>query len=141
MISINATLVVQVINFLILIFILNKILFGPILKTLEEREQSIADTQAEMKRLQVEAHEKAELLESQLSQARRESSARKAEAQAEASSQAEAILDKAQAEATDHFRDAQNRTEAQVEQARSSLSEFKDAIVEMVLLKVMGRKI
>ncbi len=54
MISINATLVVQVIHLLILTFILNRLMFRPILKLVDERTQYVKDTNDEIKNLRLE---------------------------------------------------------------------------------------
>ena len=93
MISINATLIVQVVNLLILIWILNKILFKPILRIMEEREQKITESNAEMERLRVDAAEKAQAIEAQMKQARREASAKKDEVCSRASVEAQRIID------------------------------------------------
>ncbi|MBW2324509.1 MAG: ATP synthase F0 subunit B [Deltaproteobacteria bacterium] len=58
MISINATLIVQIINFLVLIWILNRILFRPIFKIVEERKSVIQSSRAEIERLKSEAEER-----------------------------------------------------------------------------------
>jgi F-type H+-transporting ATPase subunit b len=54
MISINATLILQVLHFLILVFVLNRILFRPILKLISERTAYIETTTHEIKNLEVE---------------------------------------------------------------------------------------
>jgi F-type H+-transporting ATPase subunit b len=41
MIKLNATLIVQVVNFLLLMWILNHLLFKPILRALEKREEKV----------------------------------------------------------------------------------------------------
>ena len=55
MISINATLVVQIIHFLILVFILNRLMFKPILKKIEERKEYVEKTKGEINDLDQEA--------------------------------------------------------------------------------------
>ena len=51
MIEINFTLLIQAANFLLLIFLLNVVLYKPILKILEEREHRIDGQQAEAKKI------------------------------------------------------------------------------------------
>ncbi|MGI6386387.1 MAG: ATP synthase F0 subunit B [Desulfomonilia bacterium] len=51
MIELNWTFFVQIFNFLLLMFILNKILYKPILKVLDEREARIAGGQEKAKEL------------------------------------------------------------------------------------------
>ncbi|MBI4775933.1 MAG: ATP synthase F0 subunit B [Deltaproteobacteria bacterium] len=49
MISINATLLVQLINFLLLMYILNRLLFRPILQTVRERRERIEQARKDAK--------------------------------------------------------------------------------------------
>ena len=141
MISINATLVVQLINFLVLIWILNKILFRPILKIMTEREKSIQDAKKNMENLRVEADEKARIIEERLHKARKAASVTADEVRKEASAQAKDIIGRAQAQAQTYVADVQAEAEKQADQVRQSMSEYKDAIVEMIFLKVMGRNV
>jgi F-type H+-transporting ATPase subunit b len=57
MISINATLILQVLHFLILVFVLNRILFRPILKLINERTEYVETTTHEIRNLEVETEE------------------------------------------------------------------------------------
>ncbi len=53
MISINATLIVQVIHFSILTFILNRLMFRPILKLINDRKQYAEKTRDEIKKIEL----------------------------------------------------------------------------------------
>ncbi|MCP4001475.1 MAG: F0F1 ATP synthase subunit B', partial [Gammaproteobacteria bacterium] len=53
MISINATLVVQLIHFLLLLFIMNRLMLQPLLKLIREREDYTKRTKSEIKELEV----------------------------------------------------------------------------------------
>ncbi|MBU2552613.1 MAG: ATP synthase F0 subunit B [Proteobacteria bacterium] len=140
MISINATLVVQVVNFLILIWILNKILFKPIFRIMDEREKTVTGARAEMKRLRVEAEHKSRALENQLKEARQNASAERDEAYQTAKAEANEIMAQARGKANEHVGAVQAEAQKKVDKARKDLDDFKAAIVEMVYLKVMGRK-
>jgi F-type H+-transporting ATPase subunit b len=48
MVEINLTIVIQVVQFLILLFILNRILFRPISQAIEERDGKIAEARINM---------------------------------------------------------------------------------------------
>ena len=54
MISINATLILQVINIIILILILNRLMFRPILKLTRERVEYFRSTKNQIKELELE---------------------------------------------------------------------------------------
>jgi F-type H+-transporting ATPase subunit b len=141
MISINATLIVQVINFLILMYILDRILFKPILRIVEEREKTVRDSKMEMSRLKDEAEKKAVQVETRLQDARRTAFEHRQGVVAEANKQADEIIGKALNKAHDHLASVKNASVKQATEVRESLSAYKGAIVEMVFAKVMGRKI
>ncbi len=140
MISINATLVVQLLNFLVLVWILNQILFKPTFKVLAEREKVVEQAKNESLRLKTEAQEKAVAVESKLDIARKEAAANRDEIRIQASAQALEITNQAQAQAQEHIQAVRTETSGEVRKARESLEQFKEAIVEMVHMKVLGRK-
>ena len=141
MISINATLIFQVINFLILMWILNRLLYRPILKIIEEREQTLENTKLEMNRLKEAATEKAESIEAQLQEARSVASAERDEARHKARTEADAAINKAIHQAEEHIDSVRQKAHQQAVEAREELNNYKTALTEMVLLKVMGRKV
>ena len=55
------TLVAQVVNFLILVYLLKRFLYGPITKAMDEREQRVADRLAEAEEKRAQADEEAQL--------------------------------------------------------------------------------
>ena len=70
MVEINLTIVVQVIQFLILVFVLNRLLFKPIGQVLAEREQKITSWEEKTQNLQETARLNLEKYENQLTEER-----------------------------------------------------------------------
>lgn len=70
MVEINLTIVVQVIQFLILVFILNRLLFKPIGQVLAERQQQITSWEEKTQNLQETARLNLEKYENQLTEER-----------------------------------------------------------------------
>lgn len=141
MISINATLVVQLINFLILIWILNRVLFKPTFRILEEREKHISDAKEKLISLRKEAENKIQSFEAQMQTARKAAAEKGDEVKGEAEVQAKEIIDQARNQAQEHVSSVQAEAEEQASKVRESMGEYKDAIVDMVFVKVMGRKV
>ncbi len=139
MISINATLVVQIVNFLILIWILNRILFRPIFKIIDEREDFIASSKADIERIEAEAMGKIRAYENRMSKARAEARARRDTARGEANTSAREIMDRAKAEAQDHISAIQTEAAEAVEGVKIELAGFRESIAELVLAKFVGR--
>ena len=108
--SINATLFIQAIVFLILVWFTMKFVWPPIAKALDERAQKIADGLAAADRAKSELTAANQRVEKELSQARNETASRLADADR----RAQAIIEEAKARATD---------EQQTVQAREALRE------------------
>ncbi len=139
MISINATLVVQIVNFLILIWILNRILFRPIFKIIDERENFIASSKADIERIEAEVMGKLRTYENRMAKAREEARARRDKARSEANTRAREIMNRAKAEAQDHISAIQTEAAEAVEGVKLELAGFRESIAELVLAKFVGR--
>ena len=140
MLDINATLLVQIVNFIVLLAVLKKFAWGPLLKTMHERsakiEKNILDADAD----RMKAAELKKEYEEQLSKARL---------------RAQEITDAAAARADQETRDQKEATKLEIEKmkesARANLAlereeaakEMKGQMVTMALAaaaKLMGRK-
>jgi len=131
-VSINATLIVQAIVFLILVLFTMKFVWPPIAKALDERAQKVADGLAAADRAQVELTSANKRVEQELAQTRTETSNRLADAERRAL----AIIDEAKARATEEgnkiVASAKAEAEQQAIQAREALRE------QVALLAVKG---
>jgi F-type H+-transporting ATPase subunit b len=94
-VSINSTLIVQIIVFLILVWFTMKFVWPPIAKALDERAQKIADGLAAADRAQVELASANKRVEQELAQTRTETGNRLADAERRAL----AIIEEAKARA------------------------------------------
>lgn len=121
--SINATLFVQAIVFLILVWFTMKFVWPPIAKALDERAQKIADGLAAADRAKSELTAANQRVEKELSQARNETASRLADADR----RAQAIIEEAKARATEEGNKivaaARAEAEQQSVQAREALRE------------------
>lgn len=110
MINIDLTLVASILNFFILVWLMKRVLYKPVLKLLEERKQTIAEKLQEAEKKNQEAAEKKEeyqhlLAESKdeareiLKRAAQSGEALKQEIVAKAQVRAQEIIDQAQAQA------------------------------------------
>ena len=141
MISINATLVVQLINFLVLIWILNRVLFRPIFRIMQDRQDTLDQANTRFRNLKDEVEKKTTEIEVQLRRARKQASAASQQMKSEASAQAKEMIEASQAKAQQHIAEVEADAQKQAQNVRGSLDQYRDAIVEMVTLKVMGRKV
>ncbi|HSN78126.1 MAG TPA: F0F1 ATP synthase subunit B [Anaerolineae bacterium] len=134
-------LIAQIFNFFVLLIILRRFLFKPMVNMLETRKQRIADglQAAEMARREAEA-ERAQL-QSQIDAERREAMERVAAASKRGETLAAEIESSARQDALKILEDA--RSEATRERERI-IAEAQDQIAELAMLaaeKVLGREL
>lgn len=130
--SINATLFVQAIVFLILVLFTMKFVWPPIAKALDERAQKIADGLAAADRAKSELTAANQRVEQELAQTRNETATRLADADR----RAQAIIEEAKTRATEEagkiVTAARSEAEQQSIAARESLRE------QVAMLAVKG---
>ncbi len=132
-------LLAQIVNFLVILFVLNKFFYKPIVKTLEERKAKIAqslqnadlietklqETEEKTSKAQQEAHEKAKIIID------------------EAKKEAQRISDEATEEARKTHQDAISTANAQIaaqkEEMKKSLEKETLGLVGEVVKKVLKR--
>ena len=121
--SINATLFVQCIVFLILVIFTMKFVWPPIAKALDERAQKLADGLAAADKAKTELTAVNKRVEQELAQTRNETASRLADAE----SRGQAIIDEAKARATEEGNKIVAAARAEAEQqaiaAREALRE------------------
>lgn len=134
-------LLAQIVNFLILLFILNKVLFKPLLKVLDERKNKIATSLKEAERISEElakaektskeivekAETKADLI---VLEAEEAAANLRADGHAKAKEEAEKILKK-----------TQETLELEKEKMRASLRRELMEVVVMATEKIMGKNL
>jgi F-type H+-transporting ATPase subunit b len=122
-VSINATLFVQAIVFLILVLFTMKFVWPPVAKALDERAQKIADGLAAADRAKSELSAANQRVEQELSQARNETATRLADADRRAQAIIEEAKVRASEEAAKIVAAARSEAEQQAVQARETLRE------------------
>ncbi|MDR1314477.1 MAG: ATP synthase F0 subunit B [Deltaproteobacteria bacterium] len=140
-VALDWTLVAQLVTFLVLMFVLNQILFKPILNVLREREMLFEDLKGKAASFkdqleQGEAEEKSERTGA-VKEGEKAQNARKLEGQAEERS----ILEKAQAESAGRLEDAAKDLEAQVAEAKKGLEAEARTLGLDIAQKLLGREI
>jgi F-type H+-transporting ATPase subunit b len=137
MISINATLFIQVLHFLILIFILNRIMFRPIIRLMRERSRHIEGLQRETERIKSEALQLVHKRMSLEMGARKEAGAERARLKKEAEDLAAEILGDHRAKVAAIRADVIQRIDVQLDEARRVIKQeaavLADEISETLL--------
>jgi F-type H+-transporting ATPase subunit b len=140
-INVNATLLIQVINFVVLMLILNAILYKPIMAKMREREARIKGDLDGAKNLEQKVLDQEALHQEELTKARQTASGEKADLMAEAKKQEAGILDKARGEASVIVEEMKATIQKEAEGARATLKEEMTPLAQSVAEKILGRSL
>jgi F-type H+-transporting ATPase subunit b len=140
-INLNVTVLIQAINFLILIFLLSKFLFKPLAKFLADRSAGIEKSLAEAKAAH-EAAAKAEAeYQAQMREAQREIAAIREQGQREVEAERQRLLQASRAEAERLVGQAKAEIEAETKRAKAGLREEAAGIALAAAERLLGRTI
>ncbi len=141
MVSIDYSLGIQVVNFLILIFILNKLLYKPILAVLDQRKKQTDDSEAEIRTLQKSIDQKMSAYEEKLQLAKAEALAIKKNLIKQGDEEAKSLVDAARAEVPGMQEAFRLKTAGEIESARTILSDNSRKLSVEIAEKIVGRSL
>ena len=141
MIEINLTIVIQVLQFLILMFILNRLLFKPISQVMAERKAKINAWEEKTQNLQDSARVKLETYENQLREERTQAQERQEQLTKELKKKEEENLQTVSAEAAGLVASAQQALGEETERLRLELRQQAVELSQILAEKVLGRKV
>jgi F-type H+-transporting ATPase subunit b len=141
MVEINLTIVIQVVQFLILVFILNRILFRPISQAIEERDGKIDAWEEKTRTLQETVRTKIESYEKELAEVR-------ARAQEEQQQLSNELKEREEEKVRAVFEEAAQMVvltnqalQEETKRLRQELRRQAEEMAQMVTEKVLGRKV
>ena len=141
MISINFTIIIQVINFIFLMWFLNKFLFKPVLKMLDERNNKITTDFEYAEKINKNVDEGLEALEEEFKKARLESNRLKNEIKDEGSKVAFDKLEQAKKKANDYMSNFQKELDDNKKEVKAALQKEIDSIAKSISSVLLGREI
>jgi len=141
MVSLDYTLFIQILNFLALIFILNVLLYKPILKMLDSRRERIAKADEEVKGLNDLIEKKLAEYENQIQAAKLEAMDKRNEIVQQGTAAAQEIIDAAKNEIAGMMDNFQARLAGEIDAARKVLNSQTKQISREIAEKVLGRSI
>lgn len=141
MIELNLAFVVQMINFGILVLILNVFLYKPIRTILAERRQVIDSAREKAVSVDQDVQEKMAQYEARLRDAKNEAAGRRAEALKVAQAEEAALLEKARKEATDTLGAIRGKVVKEAAEARTLLAKQAEALSGDICEKILGRSL
>jgi len=139
LINLDRSLIVQVVNFLILLAILQRLLYKPLLAKMQERTAAIQKSLEEAQAARAEAARRQAESEARLRAAYAEAAAIRAQALKEAAEERQRLVDAARAESQRLIDGARAQMEADVRRAREELrrevAELATTVAEKLIRK------
>ncbi len=140
LITINHTLFFQLASFLLLMFLLNRIMVQPLRRVMKEREAMLDGMAEDISTVEKNYTDIGLQIESQESAARREASKLRDEIEASGQQSAATVLEQARKQIDALKNEAKKETAAQVAAARKEIEREALAISDQMIASVLGRR-
>lgn len=141
MVSLDYSLGIQIVNFLLLIFILNLLLYKPLLGMIDRRKRQLEESESEIKRLGQGIEQKMAAYEEKLRQAKAVAVEEKNAMIAQGVTEAKAIMEGARAEIPKIMEDFRFKMAEDVAAASRTLTDQSGKLSVEIAEKILGRSL
>jgi F0F1-type ATP synthase, subunit b len=135
------TLLIQIVTFLILIYILNLLLYKPILAIIDRRKKQLEELENEIKLFKESVDKRVAEYEEKLKQAKANATELKKEIIKEGDNQAKSIIDVVRNEIPLMTHEFQQKMDKEIQAARQILSSQSRKLSLEIAEKVLGRSV
>jgi len=140
MIGLNATLIIQVVNFLFLMWALNRLLFKPILNNLKEREERVNRPRKSAEALSLRTKGVQEEYEQTIGQAQAEAFSGKEKERMDGLEKAGVVVKRALSEAERGLAETREVIKQEAERAREEFGGLSEEISREICHKILGTR-
>ncbi len=141
MVSLDYSLGIQIINFILLIFILNVLLYKPLLGMIDKRKKQFEESETEVRRLQETVEQKMAAYEEKLRQAKAAAAEQKNEIVSQGAEEAKAVIEAVRVELPGLMEQFHLRMEREIGEARKILTDHSQNLSVEIAEKVLGRSL
>ncbi|MBJ6726053.1 ATP synthase F0 subunit B [Geomesophilobacter sediminis] len=141
MINLDLAFVFQLVNFIVLVIVLNVFLYKPIRKQLADRAGQISGAKEKSAAVDKEVQEKLAAYEAKMREIRSSAADERGALKKDAMEQEAAILEKARTEATDTLNSIKGKVAKEAEEARRLLKASAESLSADICEKVLGRSL
>jgi F-type H+-transporting ATPase subunit b len=139
LISINETLIFQVISFLIFLFIINRIMFRPLRKVMHERETYIENVQNDIVAAQNQFEDLTHQIGVQEKKVKNEAFKQKGQLEASGSHQAAEIMTSTRKEINTLRAEAKKDVDARITEARKHIQKESEDLARHIIATILAR--
>jgi len=140
LISINETLIVQVVGFLVFLFVINRIMFRPLRNVISDRDIHIERVKRDITQAQKEVASIAGQIQEQNAATRQEALALKDDLEATGSQQAKEIFESVKKEIAADRKKAQQEIEVRIAEERKAVKKESEDLALNIIEKIIGRR-
>lgn len=140
LISINETLIVQVIGFLIFLFVINRIMFRPLRNVMADRELYIERVTRDITKAQKEVDSITDRIQEQESAIKKEAFELKDELEAKGSRAAKEMFAAAKQEIAANSKKIQQEIDARIARERQLLQNEAEVLARDIMAKILDRR-
>ena len=141
LISINETLIIQVISFLIFLYIINRVMFRPLRNVMAERDRHIENLKADTAGAQKKFDSITDQINEQEAAVRKAALLTKARLEDEGNSEADKILAAVRKEIAEKNEAAKNDVEARVAAARTEIQTESETLAVNIIETILDRRL
>ena len=141
LISINETLFVQLISFLIFLFIINRVMFRPLLNTMDERADYIKKIKSDIVEVETEFQNLTRRLDEKESNVKKEALIQKKSLEKKGKQTASEMLVSTQRDVDALKKMAEKEVEAKVMEAKKDFIKESEALAFNIMEKVLDRRL
>lgn len=141
MINLDVTFIFQIVNFLVLMLVLNQFLYKPIRKVLADRQTEIGGAKKRAADVDADVQEKVALYEARLREVKQRAHDDRSAMIKEAQAEETATLEKARKEASDTLGAIKSKVAQEAADAKNLLREQARSLSMEICEKVLGRSL
>jgi F-type H+-transporting ATPase subunit b len=141
MIEINWTLYAQIINFLLLVFLLNVVLFRPIRNALRDRQAKLLAQEAEINVLTDQGRSLEDEIKEELAAARRAGAGARETLKQEGAQAEATLLEEVKRQVEVEWATVEKKIKADMAKARKSLQTQTQSFAQLLATKILGREL
>lgn len=141
LISINETLIAQLASFLIFLYIINRIMFKPLLSVLSEREDHIDKMYREIAEAEEELDKVKRMLSKNEKAVKKEAFSIRQKLESDGQTRADQILQEALNQIEVMRESGRAEVKAQLEEAKKSIQKESEILVHQIMEKVLERRL
>ena len=141
MIDIDWTLYAQIINFLLLVFLLNVVLFRPIRNALRDRQAKLLAQEAEINVLTDQGRSLEDEIKEELAAARRAGAGARETLKQEGAQAEATLLEEVKRQVEMEWATVEKKIKADMAKARKSLQTQTQSFAQLLATKILGREL